>query len=62
MTLNKDFVCHYVFPVCEKKVYEAISFETYRDRVLRDKPQEVAGDDFISKVYQQIEEEGDEVP
>ena len=61
VTLNKEFVCHYVFPVCEKKVYEAISFETYRDRVLRDKPQELAGDDFIYKVYKQIEQDGDEV-
>jgi hypothetical protein len=62
VTLNKDFVCHYVFPVCEKKVYEAISFEAYRERVLRDKPQELAGDDFINKVYQEIEQDGDEVP
>ncbi len=52
VTLNKDFVCHYVFPVCEKKVYEALSIETFRYRVLQDKPQELEGDDFIYKLYQ----------
>lgn len=56
VTLNKDFVCHYVFPVCEKPVYKTTNIQDYRTRVLSDKPVEIQGDDYINKVYQSIRE------
>jgi len=46
MIMNKDYVCHYVFPLCTGKIYRQLTLEEYRQDVLRDKPEAIMNDDF----------------
>jgi hypothetical protein len=50
-TLNKDFVCHYAFPICDEKKFEEILIEDFTSDVLRDKPEYIKDDDFLDKLY-----------
>ena len=62
LVLSKDYVCHYVFRLCEQPKFKELSLEDYRLDVLRDKPAIILDDEYIDKLYLQIEKEDDEVP
>jgi hypothetical protein len=44
--MNKDYMCHYVFPLCAGKKYRELTLEEYRLDVLGDKPEAIKNDDF----------------
>ncbi|CDW90552.1 ser thr protein phosphatase family protein [Stylonychia lemnae] len=61
ISLERDFVCSYLFPVCDRdenkhKEYKVLKLDEYIDRILADKPELIQNDDYIENLYKYIEE------
>lgn len=49
--LHKDYVCGYLFDFCEPAVYTQLLTENFATRKLADKPEDVAENDYLDKLY-----------
>jgi hypothetical protein len=52
--LQPDFVCEEVFPACHDDLYVELKVEDFAHRILSDKPDYIADDNFINNLYQSI--------
>lgn len=52
LVLSKDYVCHYVFRLCEQSKFRPLTIEDFRLDVLREKPSIIINDDYIDNLYQ----------
>lgn len=50
---TQKFICGYLLPLC-KIEYSQLKVEDYAWRILKDKPREVADDNYLNKIYQTI--------
>jgi hypothetical protein len=61
LLITEDYICNYLLPLCtdeaEIKDYQGLSAKEYALRVLEDKPESIKNDDFLDKLYEQIEVE-----
>jgi len=56
--ITEDFVCGYVFPLCgDVPKYVRLELDDFVQDVLSDKPELIASDDYLDKLYERISEE-----
>eukprot|EP00347_Sterkiella_histriomuscorum_P003902 403362501 len=61
VTFEKDFICSYLFPICDSnstaQVYKEMKEDEYITEILKDKPDFLKNDDFIDNLYKEIDEQ-----
>lgn len=52
-----NFFCETVLPVCAANTYDVQTIEAYEKRIMADKPEFLKDNDYINKLYEEIEED-----